>query len=180
MTNGWENYKWKICHRSSTWKQQEVHLLHWMNIRWKTFKIVASMKKRSTRESCVFTTAFHWYITCSIPVSGWRVTSSGWRPMSKKITWKNRVKFRCARREVQVLHAMHFRRICFAIKAERMISPFSKLLENGQDSEKTINMKKFCIFRSFSVVYYLPHSDNVCRNYGESTFLSIFKTDLKQ
>ena len=44
---------------------------------------------------------------------------------------KNRVKFRCARREVQVLHAVHFRRISFAIKTERMISSFSKLLENG-------------------------------------------------
>ena len=78
----------KIRHRSSTWKQQEVHLLHWMNFRWKTSKIVAGMKKWSTRGSCVFTTAFHWYITCSILVSGWRATSSGWRSTSKKITWK--------------------------------------------------------------------------------------------
>ena len=93
---------------------------------------------------------------------------------------KNRVKFRYTRREVQVLHAVHFRRICFAIKAERMISPFSKLLENGQDSEKTINMKKFSIFRSFSAVYYLPHSDKVGRNYEENVFLAIFKFDLKQ
>ena len=44
---------------------------------------------------------------------------------------KNRVKFKYTCREVQVLHAVHFRRICFAIKAERMIPPFSKLLENG-------------------------------------------------
>ena len=29
------------------------------------------------------------------------------------------------------LHAMHFRRICFAVEAERMIPPFSELLENG-------------------------------------------------
>ena len=65
------------------------------------------------------------------------------------------------------------------IKAEQMILPFSKLLENGQDSEKTINMKKFHIFRSFSVVYYLPHSDKFCRNYVENTFLAIFKIDLK-
>ena len=92
---------------------------------------------------------------------------------------KNRVKFRYTCREVQVLHAVHFRRICIAIKAERMISLFSKLLENGQDSEKTINMKKFRIFRSFSAVYYLPHSDKVCRNYGKNTFLTIFKTDIK-
>ena len=150
-----------------------------MNIRWKTFKIIASMKKWSTRESYVLTAAFHRYITCSIPVSGWRVTSSGWRATSKKRTWKNRGKFRYTRREVQVLHAVHFRRICFAIKAERMISPFSKLLENGQDLEKTINMKKFRIFRSFSAVYYLPHSDKVCINYVENTFFAIFETDLK-
>ena len=71
---------------------------------------------------------------------------------------KNRVKFKVSYREVQVLHAMHFSRICFAIKAERMISPFSKLLENGRESQKTINMKKFHIFLSFSTVYYLPHS----------------------
>ena len=44
---------------------------------------------------------------------------------------KNRVKFRYTRREVQVLYTVHFRRICFAIEAERMIPPFSKLLENG-------------------------------------------------
>ena len=49
-----------------------------------------------------------------------------------------------------------------------------------QESEKTINMKKFRIFRSFSAVYYLPHSDKVCRNYGENMFLAIFKIDLKQ
>ena len=74
----------KVRHRSSTWKQHEVQLLRWMNFRWKTFKIIASMKKWSTLESCVSTAAFHQYITCSIPVSGWRVTSSGWRPTSKK------------------------------------------------------------------------------------------------
>ena len=39
------------------------------------------MKKRSTRESCVFTSAFHWYITCSVPVS---VPVSGWRAKGKK------------------------------------------------------------------------------------------------
>ena len=92
---------------------------------------------------------------------------------------KNRVKFRYTRREVQVLHTVHFRRICFAIKAEHMIPPFSKLLENSYVSEKTINMKKFRIFRSFSAVYYLSHSDKVCRNYGKNMFLTIFKTDIK-
>ena len=77
------------------------------------------------------------------------------------------------------LHAVHFRIICFAIKAERMILPFSKLLENGYELEKTINTKKFRIFRSFSAVYYLPHSDKVFINYGKNMFLSIFKTDIK-
>ena len=42
-----------------------------------------------------------------------------------------------------------------------------------------INMQKFCIFLSFSRVYYLPHSDKVSRNYGENMFLAIFKIDLK-
>ena len=41
------------------------------------------MKKLLTRESCVFTSAFHRYITFSIPVSGWRATSSGWRATGK-------------------------------------------------------------------------------------------------
>ena len=44
---------------------------------------------------------------------------------------KNRVKFRYTRREIHILHAVHFRRICFAIKTERMIPLLSKLLENG-------------------------------------------------
>ena len=92
---------------------------------------------------------------------------------------KNRVKFRYTHREVQILHAVHFRRICFAVEAERMIPPFSQLLENDSESKETINMKKFRIFRSFSMVYYLPHSDKVCRNYGENMFLSIFTIDLK-
>jgi hypothetical protein len=64
-----------LRHRSSTWKQQEVQLLHWMNFRWKSFKPSRVWKKWSRRKSCVFTAAFHRYITCSIPVSGWRATS---------------------------------------------------------------------------------------------------------
>ena len=63
--------------------------------------------------------------------------------------------------------------------AERMISLFSKLVENRKESEKTINMKKFRIFRSFSAVYYLPYSDKVCRNYAKNTFLFICQFDLK-
>ena len=81
--DGWENYKRKYVTEVQREKNR-IQLLHWMNFTWKTFKTVASMKKWSTRESCVFTAAFHRYITCSIPVSGWRVTSSGWRPTSKK------------------------------------------------------------------------------------------------
>ena len=50
-----------------------------------------------------------------------------------------------------------------------------KLLGIGE----TTNMKKFCIFRSFSTVYYFPNSDKVCRNYGENTFFAIFEIDLK-
>ena len=40
-------------------------------------------------------------------------------------------------------------------------------------------MKKFRIFLSFSAVYYLTHSDKVCRNYGKNTFSAIFEIDLK-
>ena len=98
---------------------------------------------------------------------------------AKKSTWKTEWSSGRTGTEVQVLHAMHFWRIYFAIKVERVISSFLKLLKNGWDSEKTINMKKFCIFRSFSRVYYLPHSDKVCRSYGENKFFSIFETDLK-
>ena len=123
--------------------------------------------------------SFPWYITCSIPMSGWRVTCSGWRAMRKKHVI-NRVKFKQTCREVQVLNAVHFGRTCFAIEAEQMISPFSKLLENGQELEKTINMKKFRIFCSFSTAYYLPQSNEVCRNHNENTFLAIFKIDLNR
>ena len=136
------------------------------------------MKKRSTRESSVFTTSFHRYITCSIPVSGWRATSSRWRATSKKTREKqSEVQVRTPRSSGSSRDA--FLTICFAKKAERMISPFLKLLENGQESEKTINMKKFRIFRSLSTVYYSPNSDKGCRNYSENTFLAIFKIDLK-
>ena len=84
-TNEWmRKLQTKIRHRSSTWKQQEVQLLRWMNFRWKTFKIVASMKRWSTRETCVFIAAFHRYITYSILVNGWRATCSGWRSTRKK------------------------------------------------------------------------------------------------
>ena len=82
---------------------------------------------------------------------------------------KNRVKFKVSYREVQVLHAMHFSRICFAIWAERMILPFSKLLENGRESQKTINIKKFRIFLSFSTVYYLLNSGEWMESYEHWT-----------
>ena len=87
-TNEWmRKLQKKIRHRSPTWKQYEVQLLRWMNFRWKTFKIITSMKKRSTRESYVLTAAFHWYITCSIPVSGWSYEQ--WMgTYEQKITWK--------------------------------------------------------------------------------------------
>ena len=133
------------------------------------------MKKRSTRESCVFTAAFHRYITRSVPVSGMENYEQWMKIYKEKNHVKNRVKFRYTHREVLILHAVHFRRICFAVEAERMIPPFLELLENDQESEKTINMKKFRIFRSYSTVYYLPNSDKVRRNYGENTFSSFSK-----
>ena len=94
------------------------------------------MKKRSTRESCVFTAAFHRYITRSIPVSGMESYEQWMKIYEQKNHVKNRVKFRYTHREVQVLHAVHFRRICFAIEAERMILRFSELLENDYNQRK--------------------------------------------
>ena len=62
----------------------------------------------------------------------WMESYEQWMEIfEQKNHMKNRVKFRYTRREVQVLHAVHFGIICFAIEAERMILPFSKLLENG-------------------------------------------------
>ena len=85
-TNEWmRKLQTKIRHRSSTWKQQEAQLLCWMNFRWKTSKIVVNMKKRSTRESCMFTAAFHRYITFSIPVSGWRAASKKTREKQSEV-----------------------------------------------------------------------------------------------
>ena len=89
----------------------------------------------------------------------WMESYKQWMEIyEQKTHMKNRVKFRQTCREVQVLHAVHFRKICFAIKAERMISLFSKLLENGQESQKTINMKKFRIFHSFQRYIVCPIS----------------------
>jgi hypothetical protein len=65
------------------------------------------------------------------------------------------------------------------MKAEIMILPFSKLLENGWELEKTLYTKKFCIYNSYPTVYYLPHSDKVCKNYSQKTFLTTVKIDLK-
>ena len=95
---------------SSTTKLNEFQM--------KTFKIIASMKKWSTRESCVFTAAFHWYITRSIPVCEMESYEQWMKIYEQKNHVKNRVKFRYTRREVQVLHAVHFGRICFAIKGK--------------------------------------------------------------
>ena len=33
----------------------------------------------------MFTAAFHWYITCSIPVSGWRATSKKTREKQSEV-----------------------------------------------------------------------------------------------
>ena len=81
--------------------------------------------------------------------------------------------------EVQLLHRVQFRRLCITMKAERMISTFSKLHKNSRELEKTFYMKKFRIFHSFPTVYYLPHSDEVCENYSQKTILAIFKIDIK-
>ena len=146
----------KLRHRSSTSKQQEVQLLHWMHFGLKTFKTVAGMKNdQHGKVVCLhqlsigISLAQFWWVDGELGVVDRDIRA-------KKKHVKNRVKFKHTCREVQVLHALHFRRICFAIKAERTISPFSKLLQNGNESHKTVNMKKFGIFHSFSALYYLP------------------------
>ena len=120
-----------------------------MNLRWKTFKIVASMKKWSTRKSCVFTISLHRYITCSIPVSGWRATSSGWRATSKKSTWKNRVKFKYTCREVQVLHAVHFRQSVSRKRQNEWSHRFRNYLKTAENQRKPSTWKSF----AFSVAF---------------------------
>ena len=176
LTNGWENYKRKYITELQRQNSRRFNYYHWMNFRWIFFKTVASMKKWSTRESCVFTVDFHQHITCSIPVS---VPVSGWRATSKKDTWKT--KWSSSR------HAEKF-------NSSR--GAFSKNLFRDKDRTRDLAVfeitwkrlgirenhqhEKFRIFLSFSMVYYLPHSDKVCRNYSENTFLAIFKIDLKQ
>ena len=75
----------------------KTHFYAFKKIIW----TIASMKKWSTRKSCVFSTAFHQYIICTIPVSSWGV-------MGKKQHVKNRVKSNKHDREVQLLRAVHF------------------------------------------------------------------------
>ena len=166
----------KICHRSSTENSRKFNYYSgWIsNENFQNcceYEKTINTGKLSAYNS--FPLVYH-----LLNFGEWMESYEQWmETYEQKNHVKNRVKFRYTRREVQILHAVHFRRISFAIEAERMILPFSKLLENGQDSEKTINMKKFRIFRSFSMVYYLPHSDKVCRNCGQNTFVAIFKID---
>ena len=71
----------------------------------KLFWTILSMKKWSTWESCVFSTAFHRYITCSWYVVG--------ELRAKNNTWKTDGSSNTTAPEVQPLHVVHFRRPCF-------------------------------------------------------------------
>ena len=97
----------------------------------------------------------------------------------KNSTWKTEWSSSWDVREVQLLHRVQFRRLCVAMKAERMISPFSKLHKNDWELEKTFYMKFFRILHSFPTVYYLPHSDEVYKNYSQKTISAIFKINIK-
>ena len=117
----------KIRQRSSMWKQQEVQLLHWMNFSWKTFKIVVSMKNNQNgKVAClqqlsigISLAQFRWVFRC---VDG--------ELRAKKVREKqSEVQGFIPRSSSTSCDA--FWRVCFAIKAERMILPFSQLLENG-------------------------------------------------
>jgi hypothetical protein len=72
-----------------------------------------------------------------------------------------------------------FEHSVFVMKADRIVSPFPKLLQNGCELEKALYTKKFGIFDSFPTVYYLPRSNKVCENGGQKMLSAIFEIDLK-
>ena len=54
------------------------------------------------------------------------------------------------------------RLLCFSHeKTAGSVMPYSKLLLNGCEVEKTFNMTKFRIFDSYPTVYYLPYFDKL-------------------
>ena len=55
-------------------------------------------------------------------------------------------------------------------KTTRWVSPYSKLLLNGCEVEKTFNMTKFRIFDSYPTVYYLPHFDKLLKKRVQNQF----------
>ena len=119
----------------------------------------------------LFTTTFHRYITCSIPVSGWRARSK-----------KTHEKWS----EVQVDMPRSSSSLCggflenlFRDKGRTHDLVVFKITWKRLGIRENHQHKKVRIFCRFSRVYYLPHSDKVCRNYVQKTFLAIFKIDLK-
>ena len=54
------------------------------------------------------------------------------------------------------------RLLCFSHeKTTGSVMPYSKLLLNGSEVEKTFNMTKFRIFDSYPTVYYFPYFDKL-------------------
>ena len=131
--NGWENYKQKyiteVQHENS-WKFN--YYAEWI------------LDEKLLKSSRVWKDDQHEKLAClqqlSIGIShaqfrwmdGELLAVDG--DLREKKHVKNRVKFKHTCWEVQVLHVVHIWKICFAIKAECIISQFSKLLENGQHS----------------------------------------------
>src|SRR3954469_11905398 len=68
------------------------------------------------------------------------------------------------------------RLLCFSDKKTAgSVMPYSKLLLNGCEVEKTFNMTKFCIFDSYPTVYYLPYFDKLFKKSRSKSNLTVFK-----
>ena len=64
-------------------------------------------------------------------------------------------------------------------KTARSVMPYSKLLSNGCEVEKTFNMTKFRIFDSYPTVYYLPYFDKLLKKSRSKSNLTVFEFEFK-
>ena len=68
------------------------------------------------------------------------------------------------------------RLLCFSDeKTAGSVMPYSKLLLNGCEVEKTFNMTKFRIFDSYPTVYYLPYFDKLLKKSRSKSNLTVFE-----
>ena len=106
--------KWqtKIHHRSSTENSRKFNYYSGRILDEKLLKSSREWKKINTGKLHVYSS---FRTVCHLLNSGeWMENYEQWmESYEQKNHVKNRVKFRYTRREVQVLHTVHFRRICF-------------------------------------------------------------------